>query len=64
MGMLSGLDYVEMTRLGNVAAVYAIETYGTANHSYAFGEFARRYEANYGAMPAAVVNGPDRKARA
>ena len=59
--MPSGLDYVEMTRLGNVAAVYAIETYGTANHSYTFGKFARRYEANYGPMPSAVVNGPDRE---
>lgn len=50
-GMIRGSSLEECGRMGSVAAVYAIENYGTQNHSYSPDEFAARYEDNFGERP-------------
>lgn len=35
-------------QMGSVAAVYAVETYGTQTHTFTKKEFAKRYEENFG----------------
>lgn len=44
----SGLDIQRAGRVASLAAVYAIEQYGTQAHDYTREEFARRYFENYG----------------
>ncbi|MEK7083683.1 MAG: carbohydrate kinase family protein [Patescibacteria group bacterium] len=43
----NGLPLETCGRVGSVAAVYAIESYGTQNHSFTHDEFAKRYEQTY-----------------
>ncbi|MDQ3927793.1 MAG: carbohydrate kinase family protein [Chloroflexota bacterium] len=44
----SGLDIESAGRVASLAAVYAIEQYGTQAHSYTRVEFAKRYFENFG----------------
>ena len=44
----SGLDIQRAGRVASLAAVYAVEQYGTQAHSYTRAEFARRYVENFG----------------
>jgi adenosine kinase len=46
-----GYDLETAARFGTVAAVYAIESYGTSNHRYSQEEFAERYAAAFGEFP-------------
>ena len=47
----AGLDIQRAGRVASLAAVYAIEQYGTQTHSYTREEFARRYAENFGDEP-------------
>jgi len=47
----AGMDINRAGRVAALAAVYAIESYGTQAHSYTREEFARRYEENFGEEP-------------
>ncbi|HEX8218204.1 MAG TPA: carbohydrate kinase family protein [Chloroflexia bacterium] len=44
----SGLDIQRAGRVASLAAVYAVEQYGTQAHAYTREEFARRYVENFG----------------
>lgn len=44
----SGLDIQRAGRVASLAAVYAVEQYGTQAHTYTREEFARRYVENFG----------------
>lgn len=46
-GLLRGRDLAECGRMGGVAAVYAIESYGTQSHAYTQVEFERRYNESF-----------------
>ena len=48
VGYLKGEPLKTCGQMGSVAAAYAIERYGTQNHSYTKEEFAKRYEKTYG----------------
>jgi adenosine kinase len=50
-GLEAGLDIERAGRIASLAAVYAIESYGTQAHTYTREEFAQRYEENFGAEP-------------
>jgi adenosine kinase len=52
-GMARGASYETCGRLGSVAAAYALEHLGGQSHSYTWGEFSARYEAQFG-EPAGV----------
>lgn len=43
-----GLPLPVCGKMGSVAATYAIENYGTQNHSFTVAEFENRYEKTYG----------------
>jgi adenosine kinase len=47
----AGLDIQRAGRVAALAAVYAIEDYGTQTHSYTREQFAVRYEENFGQEP-------------
>jgi adenosine kinase len=51
-GLQAGLDIERAGRVASLAAVYAIENYGTQAHAYTREEFAARYEENFGDEPA------------
>lgn len=46
-GWVQGRELSVCGRMGSVAAVYAIECYGTQSHAYGRDEFERRYEENF-----------------
>jgi len=46
-GLLRGADLAVAGRMGSVAAVYAVECYGTQAHRYSHQEFWRRYDENF-----------------
>jgi adenosine kinase len=46
-GYLKGLDLDICGKMGNVAAAYAIEKYGTTNHLFTLDNFRNRYKENY-----------------
>lgn len=50
-GIRAGLDIHRAGRVAALAAVYAIEQYGTQAHYYTREEFARRYAENFGDEP-------------
>lgn len=50
-GLQAGLDLHRAGRVASLAAVYAVENYGTQGHSYTREEFARRYAENFGEEP-------------
>lgn len=51
-GLLKGLvmdkDMETSARMGAVAATYAIEKYGTQEHSFTYNDFVERYRSNFG----------------
>jgi adenosine kinase len=47
-GLVQGRDLGVCGRMGSVAAVYAIESYGTQSHRYTREEFERRYQESFG----------------
>ena len=49
-GIAMGKDLETGAKMGAVAAVYAIEKYGTQEHHYTYGEFNERYRSNFGEM--------------
>jgi adenosine kinase len=49
-GMTSGRDIETSARMGAVAAVYAIEHYGTQQHAFTYEEFVERYRSNFGEL--------------
>jgi len=53
-GLLKGLamnrNIEDAAKIGAVAAAYAIENYGTQEHSYTYEDFSERYKQNFGAM--------------
>lgn len=54
-GLRKGYDLAGCGRMGSVAAVYCIESYGTQNHRYTGEEFFARYRASYGGLPQAAA---------
>ena len=52
-GIAIGLPYAVAAQLGSVAATYVLEHLGGQSHAYTWQEFARRYEENFGPLPAA-----------
>lgn len=49
-GLVTGRNIEIAAKVGTVAAAYAIEKYGTQEHSYTYEEFQKRYAENFGAM--------------
>lgn len=49
-GLVTGKDIETAAKTGAVVAAYAIEKYGTQEHSYTYEEFAERYNNNFGEM--------------
>lgn len=47
-GFLRGLSLSVCGRMGSVASVYTVETYGTQTHTFTKKEFAKRYQENFG----------------
>lgn len=47
-GIAMGKDLETGAKMGAVAAVYAIEKYGTQEHHYTYEEFNERYRSNFG----------------
>lgn len=47
-GYLKGFDLKICGKMGSLAACYAIEKYGTTNHTFSLEEFKSRYKENYG----------------
>lgn len=47
VGFLRKFDLVTSCKMGNLAAAYAIEKYGTTNHRYTIDEFKARYKENF-----------------
>jgi adenosine kinase len=47
-GIVLGKDLPAAAKIGAVAAVYAIEKYGTQEHGFTYDEFAERYRENFG----------------
>jgi adenosine kinase len=47
-GMLRGADLATCGRMGSVAAVYAVESYGTQSHGYTPDAFWQRYAESFG----------------
>ncbi|HVO31012.1 MAG TPA: PfkB family carbohydrate kinase, partial [bacterium] len=50
-GLVRGFSMESCGRMGSVAAVYAVENYGTQNHKYTRDEFLKRYQENFGSKP-------------
>ncbi len=50
-GLEAGMDIERAGRVASLAAVYAIEQYGTQAHNYTRDEFAQRYTENFGEEP-------------
>jgi len=49
-GIITGRDLQTAAKIGAVTAVYAVEKYGTQEHSFIYGEFEERYSKNFGAL--------------
>lgn len=49
-GMADGRGLDTAARMGAVAAVYAVEHYGTQEHSYSYSAFLHRYQENFGPL--------------
>ncbi len=49
-GIVTGKDLQTAAKMGAVTATYAIEHYGTQEHSYTSKEFAERFRSNFGEM--------------
>ena len=51
-GLVNGCSLQECGQLGSVSSVFVVEQYGTQSHGYSKAEFAERYQATYGELPA------------
>lgn len=49
-GLTMGRPIAEAAKLAAVAAVYAVEHYGTQEHRYTYSEFSQRYAENFGIL--------------
>lgn len=49
-GIAMGKDLETGAKMGAVAAVYAIEKYGTQEHYFSYDDFSQRYRSNFGEM--------------
>jgi len=47
-GLVTGKDLATAAKMGAVAAVYAIEHYGTQEHRFTYDEYVERYRMNFG----------------
>lgn len=47
-GILNNWDWQKVGQVASLAAVYAVEHYGTQEHQYSLKEFVKRYENNFG----------------
>ena len=47
-GYLRGLDLKVCGQIGSVTSCYAVEKYGTTNHTFTIEEFGKRYKENFG----------------
>lgn len=47
-GLVLGKDLETATRMGSIAAAYAVEQYGTQEHHFLYSDFLGRYTANFG----------------
>jgi adenosine kinase len=56
-GLLLGLDLPIAGRLGSLAATYAVERYGTQEHSYTAEDFVARFDRSYAEYAGAVATG-------
>jgi adenosine kinase len=48
-GLVNGRDMKTAAQMGAVAAVYAVEKYGTQEHQFTYEDFLTRYSENFGA---------------
>ncbi len=49
-GLVTGKDITTAAKMGAVAAAYAVEKYGTQEHTYSPEDFHHRYRANFGEL--------------
>lgn len=49
-GLISGRDILTSAKMGAVSATYAIENYGTQEHSFTYAEFLEKYRSNFGEL--------------
>lgn len=49
-GWRLGMDWESCCQMGSVAAIYAVEHYGTQEHRLTWEDFCHRYEAEFGAL--------------
>ncbi|TAL28703.1 MAG: carbohydrate kinase family protein [Nitrospirae bacterium] len=49
-GLAMGKDMKTSAKIGSVAAVYAVEKYGTQEHHYTYHDFVQRYGSNFGEL--------------
>ncbi len=49
-GLATGKDTLTSARMGAVAAVYAVEKYGTQEHRFSYDDFLVRYKENFGEL--------------
>jgi len=47
-GLITGRDIETASKIGAVAATYAIEEYGTQEHHFTYADFRERFRANFG----------------
>jgi adenosine kinase len=47
-GLVMGKDIEAAAKMGALAAIYAIEKYGTQEHYFTYDEFVERYKSNFG----------------
>jgi adenosine kinase len=49
-GFAMGKDILRSAKMGAVAAAYAVEKYGTQEHTYSLNDFMKRYQDNFGEL--------------
>jgi adenosine kinase len=49
-GIVTGRDMETAAKIGAVTAAYAVEKYGTQEHSFTYKEFEERYRSNFGEL--------------
>jgi adenosine kinase len=49
-GLAIGMDWMTCCQMGSIAAAYAVEHYGTQEHSFAWQAFCQRYEQHFGPL--------------
>ena len=54
-GMLNDLTWVQCGQLGALCAVYAVEKYGTQEHTYLPAQFRARFAKNFGDFPPIAI---------